>query len=167
MNVRGIEISQSIANEIVAKAKTLWLFGAYLEEMERQCEFLEHDKSVQMEVKYQKESFPECKVVFQFHFDADGPFEIGASGCPDKNDVIEIYVAYNYNSSLRKIQSRFLSHIEKTYEMKILEYHPTLHLEGHIIEIKCRGNGVIEDIKEGFPEVNILKVGDILRIWME
>lgn len=172
MKILGMEVPNEVANAIVAKAKTEEFFKEYLMEMKYEWRYLENNKSVRREIEFRKEEHPGCKIVFKIQYDADGYFEIGSSGCPDNNGVMTIIIAYDSSCSLRKIHDKLFAHIKKTYQIDFAEYFPTLCLEGHIIDIKCKTSqrlkDLIADIKERIPEVSVkLMKGDVIRIQME
>lgn len=173
MKILGIEVPNEVAEAIVAKAKTEELFKEYLEGMKWEWRFLKTNKYVRREIEFRNENHPGCKIVFKIMYDADGYFEIKSSGCPDNNGVMTIIIAYDYNTcSLRKIHEKLFDHIKKTYQIDFAEYYPTLYLEEHIIDIKCKTsqhlNDLIADIKERIPEVTVERMnGDVIRIQME
>lgn len=173
MKILGMEIPNEVAEAIVAKAKTEELFKEYFEEMKWRWNDLERDKYICRAVESRKEDYPGCKIVFKIKYDADGYFEMESSGCPDDNGVIEIIIAYDYNTcSLRKIHEKLFAHIKKTYQIDFADYYPTLYLEEHIIDIKCETsqylNDLITDIRERIPEVTVKCMkGNVIRIQME
>lgn len=172
MKILGMEIPNEVAEAIIAKAKTEELFKEYLKEMKWKFEFLERDKYVCRAIESSRKSYPECKIVFKIMYDADGYFEIGGSGCPDDNGVVTIDIAFDGSCSLSKIHNKLFSHINKTYQIDFAEYFPTLHMEGHIIDIKCKKsqhlNDLLADIKERIPEVTAKCIQeDVIRIQME
>lgn len=173
MKILGREISNEVADAIVAKARLEERFKEYLRDMKREFRFLESDKRIHRAIEFVNEYHPGCKFVFEIMYDADGSFEMEySSTCVDENGVATIGVAYDGMCSMRLNQDKLFDHIAKTYKIQLADYHPRVYPKERAFEFEFKPSprlkDLITDINERVPEVKVKRMnGNVIRIQMK